>query len=107
MRIAHFSDLHVLALGGVGWARYLNKRLTGVANLALRRAPLEELTGLWRTAPRVAQNGTGQAPTLATSTKVQPNPIPFRASNRRRPNLDERQAAAMSPEVRRRTIALL
>jgi len=50
MRIAHFSDLHVLALGGVGWARYLNKRLTGVANLALRRAPLEELTGLWRMA---------------------------------------------------------
>ncbi len=50
MRIAHFSDLHVLALGGVGWARYMNKRLTGVANLALRRAPLDELTGLWRSA---------------------------------------------------------
>ncbi len=50
MRIAHFSDLHVLSLGGVGWARYMNKRLTGVANLALRRAPLEELTGAWRAA---------------------------------------------------------
>ncbi len=50
MRIAHFSDLHVLALGGVGWARYMNKRLTGVANLALRRAPLDELTGAWRAA---------------------------------------------------------
>ncbi|HEY1960366.1 MAG TPA: metallophosphoesterase [Polyangiaceae bacterium] len=50
MRIAHFSDLHVLALDGVGVARYLNKRLTGVANLALRRAPLDELTGAWRAA---------------------------------------------------------
>ncbi len=50
MRIAHFSDLHVLALEGVGWARYMNKRLTGVANLALRRAPLDELSGAWRAA---------------------------------------------------------
>jgi len=50
MRIAHFSDLHVLALDGVGFARYLNKRITGVANLALRRAPLDELTGAWRAA---------------------------------------------------------
>lgn len=49
-RIAHFSDLHVLALDGVGVGRYLNKRLTGVANLALRRAPLEELSGAWRAA---------------------------------------------------------
>jgi 3',5'-cyclic AMP phosphodiesterase CpdA len=50
MRIAHFSDLHVLALEGIGWARYMNKRLTGVANLALRRAPLDELSGAWRAA---------------------------------------------------------
>jgi len=50
MRVAHFSDLHVLALEGVGWARYMNKRITGVANLALRRAPLEELSGAWRAA---------------------------------------------------------
>jgi 3',5'-cyclic AMP phosphodiesterase CpdA len=42
----------VLALDGVGWARYLNKRLTGVANLALRRAPLEELSGAWRAAAK-------------------------------------------------------
>jgi 3',5'-cyclic AMP phosphodiesterase CpdA len=42
--------LHVLALEGVGWARYMNKRLTGVANLALRRAPLDELSGAWRAA---------------------------------------------------------
>jgi 3',5'-cyclic AMP phosphodiesterase CpdA len=50
MRVAHFSDLHVLALDGVAWARYLNKRITGVANLALRRAPLDELSGVWRAA---------------------------------------------------------
>jgi len=50
MRIAHFSDLHVLSLDGVGWSRYLNKRITGVANLALRRAPLDELSGGWRAA---------------------------------------------------------
>ncbi len=50
MRLAHFSDLHVLALDGVSFTRYLNKRLTGVANLALRRAPLDELSGAWRAA---------------------------------------------------------
>jgi len=50
MRIAHFSDLHVLSLEGVGWKRFLNKRLTGIANLALRRAPIDELSGLARLA---------------------------------------------------------
>jgi 3',5'-cyclic AMP phosphodiesterase CpdA len=54
MRIAHFSDLHVLSLEGVGFGRYLNKRFTGIANLALRRAPIEDLSGLARaTAERV------------------------------------------------------
>ncbi len=37
MRIAHFSDLHVLALDGVPARRFLNKRLTGYANLRLKR----------------------------------------------------------------------
>lgn len=38
MRIAHISDLHVLALEGVPWTRLLtNKRLTGYANVLLRR----------------------------------------------------------------------
>ncbi|HXX65612.1 MAG TPA: metallophosphoesterase [Polyangiaceae bacterium] len=37
MKIAHFSDLHLLALDGVQWARFLNKRLTGWANLRLKR----------------------------------------------------------------------
>lgn len=36
-RLAHVSDLHVLDLGGVPLVRLLNKRLTGLANLALAR----------------------------------------------------------------------
>jgi 3',5'-cyclic AMP phosphodiesterase CpdA len=37
MRIAHFSDLHVLALEGVSRTRFLNKRFTGLVNLRLKR----------------------------------------------------------------------
>ncbi len=37
MRIAHLSDLHVLALENVGVGRFLNKRLTGYANLRFKR----------------------------------------------------------------------
>jgi 3',5'-cyclic AMP phosphodiesterase CpdA len=38
LRIAHFSDTHVLALKGVGPAAFLNKRFTGAVNLAFHRA---------------------------------------------------------------------
>lgn len=38
MRIAHFSDLHVLALEGVSAHRFLNKRFTGWVNLRVKRA---------------------------------------------------------------------
>ncbi len=38
MRIAHFSDLHVLALDGVPPHRFLNKRFTGWVNLRVKRA---------------------------------------------------------------------
>lgn len=38
MRIAHLSDLHVLALHGVQTHRFLNKRFTGWVNLRLKRA---------------------------------------------------------------------
>jgi len=37
MRIAHLSDLHVLALDGVARSRFLNKRFTGWVNLRLKR----------------------------------------------------------------------
>ena len=40
MRIAHFSDLHLLSLEGVGPLRFLNKRLTGYANLRLKRGSI-------------------------------------------------------------------
>ncbi|HEY8039161.1 MAG TPA: metallophosphoesterase [Polyangiaceae bacterium] len=40
MRIAHFSDLHLLALEGVPARRFLNKRLTGWANLRLKRGSI-------------------------------------------------------------------
>lgn len=37
MRIAHFSDLHLLSLEGVNLGRFLNKRLTGWAMLRFHR----------------------------------------------------------------------
>jgi 3',5'-cyclic AMP phosphodiesterase CpdA len=37
MKIAHFSDLHLLALDGVPVRRFLNKRLTGWINLRAKR----------------------------------------------------------------------
>lgn len=37
MRIAHFSDLHVLAIDGVPNTRFLNKRFTGLVNLKVKR----------------------------------------------------------------------
>lgn len=37
MRVAHISDLHVLALDGVSRTRFLNKRFTGLVNLRLKR----------------------------------------------------------------------
>jgi 3',5'-cyclic AMP phosphodiesterase CpdA len=37
MRVAHFSDLHVLALEGVSRTRFLNKRFTGLVNLRVKR----------------------------------------------------------------------
>lgn len=37
MRIAHFSDLHLLSLDGVGMRRFLNKRLTGFMMLRFHR----------------------------------------------------------------------
>jgi 3',5'-cyclic AMP phosphodiesterase CpdA len=40
MRIAHFSDLHLLSLEGVGPHRFLNKRLTGWINIRLKRGSI-------------------------------------------------------------------
>jgi 3',5'-cyclic AMP phosphodiesterase CpdA len=38
MKVAHISDLHLLALDGVPLHRFLNKRISGWANLRLKRA---------------------------------------------------------------------
>ena len=38
LRVAHFSDTHVLSLDGVQIKDFLNKRLTGAVNLALNRS---------------------------------------------------------------------
>jgi 3',5'-cyclic AMP phosphodiesterase CpdA len=43
MKIAHISDLHVLALDEVPLRRFLNKRLSGWVNLKLRRAGAHRL----------------------------------------------------------------
>jgi 3',5'-cyclic AMP phosphodiesterase CpdA len=40
MKIAHFSDLHLLDLTGVPFTRFLNKRLTGWVNLRLKRGSI-------------------------------------------------------------------
>jgi 3',5'-cyclic AMP phosphodiesterase CpdA len=40
MRIAHFSDLHLLSLEGVRPHRFLNKRFTGWLNLRLKRGSI-------------------------------------------------------------------
>jgi 3',5'-cyclic AMP phosphodiesterase CpdA len=40
MKIAHFSDLHLLSLEGVPLRRFLNKRATGYANLRLKRGSI-------------------------------------------------------------------
>lgn len=37
LRVAHFSDTHVLSLTGIGPGRFFNKRWTGAINLALNR----------------------------------------------------------------------
>jgi 3',5'-cyclic AMP phosphodiesterase CpdA len=42
MRIAHFSDLHLHALEGVPPWRFLNKRLTGWANLRIKRGSIHK-----------------------------------------------------------------
>ncbi len=40
MKIAHFSDLHLLSLDGVPASRFFNKRFTGWVNLRLKRGSI-------------------------------------------------------------------
>jgi 3',5'-cyclic AMP phosphodiesterase CpdA len=57
MRVAHFSDLHVLALEGVSVTRFLNKRITGWVNLRLKREHSHKPAHVRAVARAVAQAG--------------------------------------------------
>jgi 3',5'-cyclic AMP phosphodiesterase CpdA len=57
MRIAHFSDLHLLALDGVPLRRFLNKRLTGWANLRLKRGHVHRPSHVRAIAREIASRG--------------------------------------------------
>jgi 3',5'-cyclic AMP phosphodiesterase CpdA len=57
MRIAHFSDLHVLSLDGVAPMRFLNKRITGYANLRLKRGHVHHPRFVRAIASRIREAG--------------------------------------------------
>jgi 3',5'-cyclic AMP phosphodiesterase CpdA len=57
MRIAHLSDLHLLALDGVPARRFLNKRLTGWINLRLKRRSIHRAAYVRAIAREIARLG--------------------------------------------------
>jgi 3',5'-cyclic AMP phosphodiesterase CpdA len=57
MKIAHFSDLHLLDLTGVPVKRFLNKRLTGWANLRLKRGNIHRARYVTAIAREIARSG--------------------------------------------------
>ena len=57
MRIAHFSDLHLLSLDGVPLRRFLNKRLTGWANLRFKRGHVHRASHVRAIAREIAAAG--------------------------------------------------
>ncbi len=57
MKIAHFSDLHLLALDGVPARRFLNKRLTGWINIRLKRGSIHRASYVRAVAREVARLG--------------------------------------------------
>ncbi|HEY8090170.1 MAG TPA: metallophosphoesterase [Polyangiaceae bacterium] len=59
MRIAHFSDLHVLSLDGVPPWRFLNKRFTGWVNLRLKRGSIHRTAYVRAIAQAIARLGVG------------------------------------------------
>jgi 3',5'-cyclic AMP phosphodiesterase CpdA len=56
MRIAHFSDLHLLSLEGVPPWRFLNKRLTGWVNLRLKRGHVHKASYVRAIAREIANS---------------------------------------------------
>jgi 3',5'-cyclic AMP phosphodiesterase CpdA len=61
MRIAHFSDLHLLSLAGVAPHRFLNKRLTGYANLRLKRGSIHRSAYVRAIAKEIQRQGVDHA----------------------------------------------
>jgi 3',5'-cyclic AMP phosphodiesterase CpdA len=57
VRIAHFSDLHLLSLEGVPMRRFFNKRITGYANLKLKRGSIHRPSYVRAIAREVARLG--------------------------------------------------
>ena len=55
MKIAHFSDLHLLSLEGVPVHRFLNKRFTGWVNLRLKRGSIHRAAYVRAIAREVAR----------------------------------------------------
>jgi 3',5'-cyclic AMP phosphodiesterase CpdA len=77
MKIAHFSDLHLLALEGVPVRRFLNKRLTGWANLRLKRGHIHRSSYVRSIAREIARLGiehvvvTGDLTNLALESEYE------------------------------------
>lgn len=78
MRIAHFSDPHILALEGVPlWRLVTNKRVTGYANILLRRAHQHRTEVAKALARDLAEQGvdhvavTGDVSNLALETEFE------------------------------------
>ena len=71
MRIAHLSDLHLLAHAGVPFPRILNKRLPGWVNLRLKRGSIHRAAYVTAMAREIAAHRfdhvvvTGDLPNLA------------------------------------------
>ena len=77
MKIAHFSDLHLLSLEGVSPLRFLNKRLTGYANLRLKRKHIHRPSYVRAIAGEIRRAGvdhvaiTGDLTNLALETEFE------------------------------------
>jgi len=77
MKIAHFSDLHLLALDDVPARRFLNKRLTGLVNLRLKRASVHRPEYVRAIAREIARIGvdhvvvTGDLTNLALESEFE------------------------------------
>jgi 3',5'-cyclic AMP phosphodiesterase CpdA len=77
MKIAHLSDLHILSLEGVSPLRFLNKRLTGYANLRLKRKHIHRASYVRAIAREIQRSGvdhvviTGDLTNLALETEFE------------------------------------